>query len=188
MKRPTLRQVNDCLTVIVVLLAAYLVLAPFLPKATYKVKHDPPLVRAEKQHTEASIPDADTLVIPKIKLQETIHDSTSASALREGVWHPSQTGTPENGNNTVLTGHRFTYAGPAVFYNLDQVQAGDQIIVYWHHKKYRYEVTNVSVVSPNRYDFIAPTPDARLTIYTCTPLWTARNRLIIQAAPIGDDY
>jgi sortase A len=80
-----------------------------------------------------------------------------------------------------LVGHRFTYAGAAVFYNLDKVKSGDQIIVYWHGKAYEYKVFNISQVSPNKASVEAPTNESILTLYTCTPLLTAKDRLVIQA-------
>jgi sortase A len=106
-------------------------------------------------------------------------------SLRLGVWHLPYTSTPDKGGNTVLVGHRFTYAGPAVFYHLDKVQVGDDVTMQWQNKTYTYTVTEVKVVPPTETSVEANTKDPQLTIYTCTPLWTAKNRLVIVAKPVG---
>lgn len=118
-----------------------------------------------------------------MKLQQPIHEGDKA-ALNKGVWHTPLSSAPDKGGNVVLTGHRFTYGGPAVFYHLDKVKQGDEIVLYWHKQKYRYQVEQVLVVPPSAAEVIAPTGQPRLTIYTCTPLVTAKNRLVIQAKPL----
>lgn len=182
MKRLTLRRINNVLTAVVFLLCLYLVATPFLPKATYVFKPEPPLA---KKH--AKPPQENMLVIPAIKLQEKIYDSLDPLTLNQGIWHPRQSSTPNYGSNTVLTGHRFTYNGPAVLYNLDKVNVGDQIIVYWDHKKYDYKVHTIKTVLPSDSEVLDQTDEAILTIYTCTPLVTATHRLIIQAKPAKGD-
>jgi LPXTG-site transpeptidase (sortase) family protein len=107
-----------------------------------------------------------------------------AFALHFGVWHLPGTGNPATGGNTVLAGHRFTYHDPAVFYHLDKVKTGDPIIMYWNHKKYTYKVTTILTVPPTEVSVQAPTKEPLLTIYTCTPLWTSKYRLVLQAKPV----
>jgi sortase A len=181
-KRSALHKVNNFLTVIVVGPCLYLLLAPFWPKVTFEFKDEPPLVK-QNESNPPTIPDQNTLVIPSMKLQETIYEGQNVSVLSKGIWHRPRSSTPENGGNTVLTGHRFTYGGPAVLYHIDKVQVGDKITVYWEHKKYEYRVETISVVSSNSREAEQETTDARLTIYTCTPLITAKNRLIVVAKP-----
>ena len=185
MKKPTLRRINNGLSIIAVLLSLYLLLAPLLPKATYKLKDDPPLVKQDSV-PDSKIPKENTLVIPAMKLQETIYESEDTSALNKGVWHRPKSSIPPNGGNTVLTGHRFTYGGPAVLYHLDMVKVGDDITVYWNRKKYSYQVRDVSVVPPDDKNGEVQAAEPILTIYTCTPLFTAQNRLVIQAVPLGE--
>lgn len=164
-------------------LCLYVILAPLWPQVAYQVQQAPPLVRAEEKGEEI-IPDENTLVIPRIKLQQKVLEG-GGWLIHKGVWHQSNTGAPDTGSNMVLSGHRFTYGGPAVFYHLDKVKTGDKIIVYWQKQKYQYEVKNIKEVPPTAAEVIAPTDNHQLTIYTCTPLVTAKNRLVIQAEPIG---
>lgn len=165
---------------IVIALCLYIILAPFWPQAVYRAEKAPPLVVSEEKGTKEVIPKDNTLVIPSMKLQQTIHEG-GKWALNKGIWHTPKTGSPESGGNMVLSGHRFTYGGPAVLYHMDKVKKGDKIIIYWQQKKYEYTVRNILVVPPTRSEIQNQTEEPLLTIYTCTPLITAKNRLVIQA-------
>lgn len=129
-----------------------------------------------------SSPDGKRLIIPEILLDEQIHEGTSPQTVHRGVWRRPASSSPDKGSNTVLTGHRFTYTGASVFYNLDKVEVGQRLAVYWDNDRYVYQVTEKKIVAPEQIEIEAPTKDDRLTIYTCTPLLTARNRLVIVAS------
>lgn len=182
----SLRLVNHVLSGVVALLALYIIAAPFLPQLSWWVRHDSPIksvvpARAVVIQPPKSAPaQTDGLRIPRLSLDEVIYQGDIYS-LNKGVWHIPYTSTPDKGGNTVLVGHRFTYAGPAVFYHLDKLQKYDHIGVWWQHKLYEYEVFNIMVVSPETVSVEANTKDPRLTLYTCTPLWSAKDRLVVQA-------
>jgi LPXTG-site transpeptidase (sortase) family protein len=193
-----LRLFNHGLTAIVALLAVYILIAPFAPQITWWVRHDSPVKGAlprtdvtanlptgtsSTPNQQAIIPDGDQLIIPGLEMRETIHEG-DMRALRLGIWRLPHTSTPDKGGNTVIVGHRFTYSGQAVFYHLDKVKTGDPIVITWKGKVYEYEVSNIQTVPPTQVSIEANTDDPLLTIYTCT-LWTAKERLVIQAKPVG---
>jgi sortase A len=102
--------------------------------------------------------------------------------LDQGIWHWPMSSTPDKGSNTVLLGHRFTYTNPnGVLYHLDKVRVGDNLAVIWSNHKYVYTVQKVQTVVPSMTDVVAPTVNPTLTIYTCTPLWSPHNRLVVTA-------
>lgn len=183
-----LRHVNHVLSVLVALLALYILIAPFWPQIMWWIRHDSPVKNAISVSVEQAIQTAQTaptetgdwLLIPALNMKEQIHGG-GMEALKKGVWHLPYTSSPERGSNTVLVGHRFTYAGQEVFYHLDKVGAGDPIIIKWQGKTYVYTIKNILVVPPTALEVEAPTDQPRLTIYTCTPLLTAKDRLVIQA-------
>ena len=177
----SLRTVNNLLSIVVILLAAYILLSPFLPRlfggaqppekvsaANYRVNHEP--ITAEP-----------TLKIPRLNMTQQIHTGSTTAELSKGVWLVPKTSTPNKQSNTVIVGHRFTYAGPAVFYFLDKVQVSDKIYVDWQKKRYSYDVVNIKEVPPTELSVHASTAKPTLTLYTCTPLLTAKNRLVITA-------
>jgi sortase A len=192
-----LRLFNDLLTVVVISICIYVIAAPFWPQLSlwYKQQDDKTkgapyageLARslgAETNSVESKIPDENRLVIPAISLNEKIYEGESENTVNYGVWRRPKTSKPDLGGNTVLVGHRFTYKNPAVFYHLDKVKAGDRFAVYWNKKELLYEVTELKVVPATAIEIEKPTEDDKLTIYTCTPIWTAKDRLVLVAKPI----
>ena len=182
----TLRRFNNFLTIMVVVIGAHIMLTPFLPAIQWWSKYEAPIVSSKPtvptpKATSPTAPQNNSLFIPALAMQEAVHEGASIYTLRYGVWHLPQSSTPDKGGNTVLAGHRFTYAGAAVFYNLDKVQAGNDIYMYWNHLRYHYQVSAVRVVAPTEISVEAPTAQPMLTIYTCTPLWSTKQRLVIQA-------
>ncbi|MBX6334529.1 class E sortase [Candidatus Saccharibacteria bacterium] len=176
----------------VTLLAVYIAAAPFLPQVGWWVTHESPVKGIlPNRSNAAATPEAeqviegDKLFIPRIDLAEPIHGG-GAESLNLGVWRVPHTSTPDRGGNTVLVGHRFTYRDPTgVFYHLDKVKEGDEITVHWQGKAYEYEVTEIKVVPATEVSVEHNTTTPRLTIYTCTPLWSVENRLVVIAEPKG---
>ncbi len=130
------------------------------------------------------IPADDRLVIPKIAVNEHIYQGTDPYTINKGVWALPHTSTPPEGSNTVMAGHRFNYSAPASFFSLDKLAAGDTVVVYWDKKEYDYKVESSRVVPPDAIEIEKPTKKTLLTLYTCTPLWTAKNRLVVTAMPL----
>lgn len=199
MKLPrfTSKQINYFLLAGIIFINLYTVALPLLPRLAYvkKIKDSKAtagLPYQTKQDTGATgnvtrkgIPDDERLVIPKIALDEHIFIGTNPSLVHKGVWARPATSTPPKGGNTVMVGHRFTYSGASVFYNLDKVVIGDKISVYWQKAEYIYTVTQTKVVAATELSIEAPTNNVQLTLYTCTPLWSAKDRLVIIATLDG---
>lgn len=132
-----------------------------------------------------TIPKENRLVIPKIGVNVEIVEGADERSLSRGIWHLPQTSTPDRGGNTVLTGHRFQYlAGPRTLYLLDQMQPDDLIIVYWRGKEYDYQVKERRIVNPNAVDIIEETAEPQLTVFTCTPVFSTKQRLVLFAQPL----
>ena len=186
-KLKELRVINNLLTLIVVGLALYIILAPFLPQAEYWVQEESPLKTWASQSDSVS-DEADATVgsnrlfIPKLGLSELVYDG-SVEPLSKGVTHRPRTSTPDRASNTVLVGHRFAYTERGVFYHLDKLAVGDELTLHWLTQRYDYIVKEIKVVPPTEISVEAPTDDPRLTLYTCTPLWTSKERLVIIAEP-----
>lgn len=190
-RKPRLKTVNDGLTLFAALMAIYILLSPFLSAMTFWGKQHTGTVKAlnntisQKQYKHAPYPLDDRLVVPSMALDEHIYGGDSEYILSKGVWRRPLTSTPDKGGNIVLIGHRFTYHNSAVFYNLDKVKIGDNLAVYWNQKMYSYTVISVFVVTPDQITIEANTSKPMLTLYTCTPLWTSKQRLVVQANLTG---
>ncbi len=188
-----LRKFNNYLSLFVVCLSLYVITAPLLPNLTYKynqlLDHKAPLVRAnqgaEATKTSGNIPEQNTLVLPSINLQKLVFEGTALTTLEKGIWRRPNTSSPDKGGNTVLAGHRYGYNGDGVFYHLDKVHTGDNVVLYWQQKKYVYKVTQVKVVPPTDISVEGPSEKTKLTIYTCTPMWSFKDRLVVVAEEVN---
>ena len=136
--------------------------------------------------SEETMETNNCLVIPVIGVNVDIVEGGDDSSLSRGAWHRPGTGDPENGGNMVITGHRFQYLPPnnLTFYHLDKIREGDEIIVYWNEIEYDYVVIETFIVKPADVEIEEDSAFHILTLYTCTPLWTASKRLVVKAEPI----
>ena len=180
-----LRVINNLLTATAVLLGLYIMLAPLLPQAKWAAVEKTPLKQvcdtAEAvEKAAAGALGSNRLFIPRLGLEEVIYEG-GAENLSKGVVRRGQTSTPDRGSNTVLVGHRFMYDQRGVFYHLDKLKVGDTISVHWEVEKYDYKVTETFIVSPETISIEDPADKDILTLYTCTPLWNPKDRLVVRA-------
>lgn len=168
----------------IILAAIVFIVYPFSPLIKY---HFLSLI-GKTPDTEglSSIPETNTLIIPKIGVNIEIVEGKDESALNKGAWRMPQTSTPDKGGNTVLTGHRWKYRPPSeeTFYLLDKLEMGDNFIVYWQGFEYDYKVASISVVFPDELDVLNPTSVPTITLITCTPLFSTEQRLIVRGERI----
>jgi sortase A len=87
---------------------------------------------------------------------------------------------PGQPGNSAIAGHRTTYLHP--FYDLNELTTGDPIYVTTTQGRFRYDVTQQLVVSPSDTAVVAPTVTNELTLTTCTPPFSATQRLVVHAA------
>lgn len=125
--------------------------------------------------------------IPKIGVDAVVVEGVEVEDLKKGPGHYPDTALPGQLGNMVISGHRTTYGAP--FYRLDELKAGDEIVVFDAKGPYSYRVTQTKVVLPTEIGVIAPSSDARLTLTTCHPRFSAAKRLIVvaqlQGTPTG---
>lgn len=120
------------------------------------------------------------LRIPKLGLDKVVVEGTDVDSLRKGPGHQPGTAPLGGAGNAVIGGHRTTYGAP--FYRLDELEPGDAITVQVPTGEVRYTVTGSQVVEPDDVWILEPTPDDRLTLFTCTPRYSAAQRLVVTAA------
>jgi sortase A len=125
--------------------------------------------------------------IPNLEMDAIVVEGVGVADLKRGPGHfPGSAGVGELGN-MVIMGHRTTYGAP--FLRLDELRTDDRIIVLGPQGPRAYRVFESKVVSPEQVDVVARTPDARLTLTTCHPRFSAEKRLVVSARlegnPIG---
>jgi sortase A len=120
------------------------------------------------------------LSIPRIGMdEEFVVEGVSLGDLRKGPGHYPDTPLPGENGNAAIAGHRTTYGAP--FNRLDELRPGDRIEVTTLRGSFTYLVEGSKIVRPEQVEVLDPTPDARLTLTTCHPKYSARQRLIVTA-------
>lgn len=117
--------------------------------------------------------------IPKIGLDKAIVEGVGVAELKTGPGHYPKTPMPGQPGNSAIAGHRTTYGAP--FNRLDELVAGDAILITTGQGEFRYEVESAQVVHPSQSEVLDPTPDSRLTLTTCHPEFSAAQRLVLTA-------
>lgn len=189
-----LSRINTALLILIILVNGYVIAAPFAPAVIFWAHNQGQQRQQLTQEVATPAPKAtpingpNQLIIPAMLFKQPIHEGSDATfadivnVLKKGAWRWPESSTPDKGGNTVILGHRFTYTDPrGVFYYLNKVHTGDQIGVVWNGKKYVYTVVKTQVVPPSDTKILASTKDPQLTLYTCTPLWWPKDRLVVTA-------
>ena len=141
------------------------------------------------------------LLIPKLNVDVPINFGVSLnevmSAMNHGVAHYRIAGAsayPGEIGNFVITGHsagdiyssnQYKY----IFSGLERLEDGDLIYVNYNSVRYTYRVIKKEIVDPsNVAALVIDTDKPLLTLVTCTPLGTSRNRLLVIAEQISPSY
>ena len=97
--------------------------------------------------------------------------------LEYGPGYILGTSLPGSGGNFAIAGHRTTYGAP--FGDLDRVQVGETIIFQTNTNQYKYQVIDVKIVSPEDNYVLENYGDDRITLTTCHPKFSAKQRLVV---------
>ncbi len=125
--------------------------------------------------------------IPRLHVDTVVVQGTSNQALAAGAGHYPQTPLPcSSTGNVGIAGHRTMNGHP--FQGLDQLAPGDKVTLITPFQSCTYQLVatvdghaNPYVTDPNDWTVIAQTAQPMLTLSTCTPEGTARQRLVARA-------
>lgn len=117
--------------------------------------------------------------IPAIEADHVLFEGVDRTTLKQGPGHMPWTPLPGQPGNAVVSGHRTTYGAP--FFDLDQLEPGDEILVETALGTHTYVVRSSFIVAPTAVEVTDPKRGAWLTLTTCNPRFSARERLIISA-------
>jgi LPXTG-site transpeptidase (sortase) family protein len=143
-------------------------------------------------------PYEDRIVIPKIGKNIPLvnvehHDASNSSEwhkifmqeLEKGIIKYPGSADPGQKGNSFIFGHSSNYPWAKGEYNdvfalLNELDNGDEIIVYFEQKKFVYVVKDKKIVKPGHVSSLGGTNDmSQLTLMTCWPLGTTLNRLLV---------
>lgn len=119
------------------------------------------------------------LQIPKINQDVPVVEGDGFEQLKKGVGHHINSANPGESGNVVLSAHNDIHG--EIFRHLDQLEAGDLIIIFSERQSYTYVVEDVLFVEPTQVEFLASTGAPTATLISCYPYMIDNKRIIVIA-------
>ena len=120
------------------------------------------------------------LRIPSIGAKFVFVEGANPAQLEKGPGHYAGTALPGERGTVGVAGHRTTFLAP--FRNIDSLRKGDSIVLQMPYGRFRYAVEGSIVVSPSNTASLRRIKHDRLVLTTCTPLFSAAQRLVVTAS------
>jgi sortase A len=176
------------------LTATPLVRAVVLPSG-----HTPPNAEGGARYNEAEIPEhlrplvqslasvpiptpgpsqANRIQIPAISVDAPVVQGDGWEQLKKGVGQHIGTVNPGEAGNIVLSAHNDIFG--EIFRYLDQLETGDEIVLYTSQQAYVYTVTRTKVVEPTDVSVMDSTVEPTITLISCYPYLIDDQRIVVQ--------
>lgn len=157
---------------------------PAAPASAVPASGEPP-VPAEPGHAQTFA----TLIVPRWAgeperpISQGVDRATVLDPL--GLGHYAGTAMPGAVGNFAVAGHRTTYGKP--LNRIEELVPGDPLVVRTPDAWYVYRVTSTRIVTPRDVEVVAPNPadpeapavDRTITLTTCHPMFSARERYVV---------
>ena len=135
--------------------------------------------RLPSRWNRVALVDVGHIVIPKIGVNTVVYEGVEQMVIDEGPAHWPGTAWFGGWGNVVLAGHRATRSQP--FHRAAELVAGDDIVLWDRSGPYTYRVTGSEVVDDSALWIVEQRPGRTLTLFTCHPIGSAAQRLVISA-------
>lgn len=138
------------------------------------------------------------LLIPSLGINTRVsHPEGSANGelykklLAEGAVHAGETALPSEPGTTYIFGHSTNSVlnisrYNAVFYPLQYIKEGDDIVLFYNNEVQSYKVQEKRVVEADDTSYFSLGTSKKLVLQTCWPPGTTWKRLVIVAKPIEE--
>jgi len=172
-----------------------LVMAVVLPSG-----HTPPDAQGNTRPNESEIPEhlrpmvqslanipvptpapdqAVRLQIPRLNVDAPVVQGDGWEQLKKGVGQNIGSANPGQNGNVVLSAHNDVYG--ELFRHLDQLQPGDEVIVYTQQRQHVYVVDRTVIVEPTAVEVMASTGSPTVTLISCYPYLIDSKRIVVFA-------
>lgn len=132
------------------------------------------------------------IVVARLGLDTIVVEGTSQRALAAGAGHYLNSPLPGGPGNVAIAGHRTMNGKP--FAHLETLQPGDRIELVTPFARHVYEVLgpfdghgNPWVTQPNDWKVVEKTPESLLTLTTCHPRGSSKQRLVARAKLVSSE-
>lgn len=194
-KSKTIKTLVIILEFLLFFLIFYIIFLPVYPELKYSFNKNNQInsqdiseVITEAENTTGHLPlneysvSPDRLIIPKIKVDAPlIATDNEEYGLSKGAWLMPVGSTPDQGGNTVITGHRFRYLPPnnLTFYLFHKLEEGDVFSLIWQGENYVYKIKEIKIVLESDSSPHNKSEESILTMYTCHPIYSTEKRLVV---------
>jgi sortase A len=120
------------------------------------------------------------IIVPRLGLDAIVVELwglDDAENLKRGPGHIPTTAYPGQPGNVVISGHRTTYGAP--FKHIEEIQAGDEIILITADNEYIYEANEQRIVMPTDLTVLEQGDEAKITLTACHPWYSAAQRIVV---------
>jgi sortase A len=138
--------------------------------------------------------------IDAMDLDAVVVEGTDTASLQKGPGHYSPSDDPATreagdgsafpgqGETVGIAGHRTTYLAP--FRRLDELEAGDELVLEMPYATFTYEVQKTEIVEPSQIEVVRNVGYERLVLTACHPLYSAAQRIVAfgrltEISPVG---
>jgi sortase A len=120
------------------------------------------------------------LRVRRLGIDVVVVEGVTRESLRAGAGHYPSTPLPGERGNVAIAGHRVTFGHP--FRDMDRIERGDKIELQTPIGEFAYVVTRGPfVVRPEDLSVLRQDARSLLTLTTCNPVHSDRERLVVQA-------
>lgn len=127
----------------------------------------------------ASPEQAIRIQIPALNVDAPIVQGDGWEQLKKGVGQHIGSPNPGEVGNLVLSAHNDVYG--EIFRYLDQLQPGDEILIFTQQRQYTYVVKDIQIVEPTQVEVMAATNEATVTLISCYPYLKDKQRIVVFA-------
>jgi sortase A len=117
--------------------------------------------------------------IPAIKVDAPVVQGDGFEQLKKGVGQNVGSANPGQTGNVILSAHNDVYG--ELFRYLDQLAAGDQVILYTQQRQFVYVVDRTAIVEPTAVEVMASTGSPTVTLISCYPYLVDKKRIVVFA-------
>jgi sortase A len=120
--------------------------------------------------------------VPAIGYSATVREGVDLPTLEYGPGHYPTTVWPGNAGIVGVAAHNVYWI------RFSQVKAGDLVQLQTRRGLFTYRITGSEITDPNDRTILVASPEHRLVLTTCWPLWAgafATQRLIFFAYQLG---
>ncbi len=127
----------------------------------------------------ASPEQAIRIQIPALNVDAPIVQGDGWEQLKKGVGQHLGTPNPGKVGNMVFSAHNDVYG--EIFRYLDQLQPGDEILIFTQQRQYVYVISGTQVVEPTQVEVMAATNNPTATLISCYPYLKDNQRIVVFA-------